>query len=155
LEGFKEEPSNYKRIAAELRLLICKMQRNKPLLINLIKELGESLDYNVKTKNRRSEKITVTNILDYPNKYSGYFYKGHKYSNQDIVVSIASQDGTGHEDRLLDEGIAFNESLLIASIGSPNLFLLNQIASNVIRIGFEFLNELVKKQEYILKRKYD
>jgi len=154
LEDFKDEPSLYKRISAELRLLICKMQRNKPLLLNLIKELGDPSNYNVKTINKRTEKITITNIMDYPKKYSGYFYKGHKYSIQDIIVSISSQDGTGHEDRSLDEGIAYNEGVFISGIGSPNLFILNQIGRNVVRIGFQFLNALDKNGEYSLKRQY-
>lgn len=155
LQEFKNEPYLYKRIAAELRLLICKMNRNKPLLIDLIKEFGDPQIYNVNSKNRVTEKITVTNILDYPEKWSGFFYKGRKYSVQDLIVIIASQDGSGHEDTLLDEGIASNESIFIGGIGNPNLFLLNQIGTNVFRMGLQFLKDLKEKGEYNITRDFE
>ena len=101
--------------------------------------------------NESNGEITKTNILDYPNKKAGFYYKGRHYSNKDIIITIASQDGSGHEDKSMDEGIAVNETITLGG-AKPNISFLHKIGTNVKNIGFDFLKKLESEGKYNFKR---
>ena len=68
LKNITKDTSHYKRVATELRLLICKMGRSKPLLLDLIKFFDKVENYYLTSTDEFTKEITKTNILNYPNR---------------------------------------------------------------------------------------
>jgi hypothetical protein len=116
LERFHAEPVRYKQIAGELRVLLCKWGRNKPLLLDLMDELGVKHEMesrgplpfhlvsdgeNWVAKNRRSVPLRM-----YVDDVVVMALRDQEYTPNRLIRTIAQQDGSAHEDYEIESLIA-------------------------------------------------
>ena len=78
------------------------------------------------------------------------FIKPYDYSFRDLVCAIAQQEGSGHEDPLVDEPLAQMHSVIIGNEKSHVAALMG-FANLVIKVGSLFLGHVVDNHGYQLR----
>ena len=78
------------------------------------------------------------------------FIKPYDYSFRDLVCAIAQQEGSGHEDPLVDEPLAQMHSVIIGNEKSHVAALMG-FANLVIKVGSLFLGHVVDNHGYELR----
>lgn len=89
-----------------------------------------------------------------PVHFSEYVEKGlavyiapYDYSYQDLVRAVAQQEGSGHEDRLVDESLAQMHSVRLGNEETHIAVLIN-FADLVIKVGSFFITHVVHNHGY-------
>jgi hypothetical protein len=185
LNLFQQQYDRYKQIAAELRVLVCKTRQNKPLLLDLMDELGftydvhppgppgpltipiplvgwrDDPDFQAHTQEVQQaaddeQKLATIQknitrkpmpLRDYTDKALAIFIRPFDYSYRDLILSVAQQCGSSHEDKAIDEPIAQMRSLVIDGIES-HIAPLIDYARRVVDAGANFILYSVEKGLY-------
>jgi hypothetical protein len=183
LNLFPQQYDRYKQIAAELRVLVCATRQNKPLLLDLMDELGftydvhppgppgpltipiplvgwrDDPDHQALTREFQQaadDKQKLAAILEkeaklrksmplreYTDKALAIFIKPFDYSYRDLILSVAQQCGSSHEDKDIDEPIAQMRSLVVGGVESHIAPLIGY-ARLVVDAGANFVLTLAR-----------
>lgn len=187
---YPRQVERYKQIAAELRVLVCRSGKNKPLLLDLMDEydfehlvlppgvdpdgppvkphpvpmVGEN---DVPARRRLQERLDAAYAAGDPDALASIdaefaalalpvpfrewidrgvavFIAPHEYSNKELVLAIAQQAGSAHEDDSVEEPIIQMRQFTIAG-HSGELAPLLDLAHYVLGVGAAFIEHLVTK----------
>jgi hypothetical protein len=86
-------------------------------------------------------------LRDYTDKALAIFIRPFDYSYRDLILSVAQQCGSSHEDKAIDEPIAQMRSLVIDGIES-HIAPLIDYARRVVDAGANFILYSVEKGLY-------
>lgn len=186
---YQVESERFKQIAAELRVLVGKTRRNKPLLLDLMDEYGfayhiqppgrdpngpplapqplpmvgwrqdpelqriyKNLDSDDQARVASAEAELAALARPVPfrewvDRGLAVFIDPHDYSHRDLVLAIAQQYGSSHEDESVEEPIQRLKSFNIG--GHPgDIAPLIDFAHLVIHVGELFIGHLVHTVGY-------
>lgn len=153
------EPDRYKQLAAGLRVLVCGFRQNRPLLLDLMDELGceylilpypapipppplvedfgrsAKVDLDAMSPEERAAydegRTKPYSLRSHINKGLAIYFQGRAYSYADLIRTLAEQSGLGHEDWSIDPNLPEMESFWIGHLQS-HIASLASIAQNVI-----------------------
>ena len=167
-------------------MLVCAAGHNKPLLLDLMDELGFTYDVHppgppfdrqpiplvgwrddpvqqaltAEVQQASGDKQKLAAILekeaklrksmplrDYPDKALAVFMTPFDYSYRDLILAVAQQCGSSHEDKDIEEPIAQMRSLVIGGVES-HVAVLIDYTRLVIDAGIKFLLYSVEKGLY-------
>lgn len=141
LQAYETEPDRYKQVAAELRVLVCSEGRNHPLLLDLMDDLDftyelrpiRDLPFPLRMVDEpwpeippeiqaqgnaaimawwrtQQKPIPLRRFVD-----SGFavFIEGRTFTNKELILAVAQQLGSSHEDPTVDRHLAELETYII------------------------------------------
>jgi hypothetical protein len=91
-------------------------------------------------------------FADFVEKGLAFYIAPFDYSYQELVLAVAQQDGSSHEDNALDEPLVRVRSIAINGHASHIISLIN-LADLVLDVGVKFLTFVAYHHAY--KMKYD
>jgi hypothetical protein len=188
LKLFPQQYDRYKQIAGKLRVLVCKTRSNKPLLLDLMDELG--FNYNVPPPGppgpitmpialvgwrtdpdfqahvreleeaggdqqkraaiheKHNAKFRKSMPLrEYTDKAFATLIYFHEYSFCELVLDVAQQCGSSHEDEAIDEPIAQMRTIRIGGV-EQHVAVIVDYAKRVLDAGANFILYAVEKGLY-------
>lgn len=141
LAAYDREPDRYKQLAAELRVLVCKAGRNKPLLLDLMDEYGfvyevhpiPDLPFPITMVGQLHEEPEVdfsaispeeiwahhrarakpVRLREFIDRALAVYIRPHEFSYRDLILAVAQQIGVSHEDRTMEKALVELEQFLI------------------------------------------
>jgi hypothetical protein len=185
LKLFPQQYDRYKQIAGKLRVLVCATHQNKPLLLNLMDELGFKYDVpppgpltipiglvgwrtdpdflantrEIEQAAGDGQKLAAIHekynakfrksmpLREYTDKALATFIKPYDYSFRDLVLSVAQQCGSSHEDESIDEPIAQMRSIVVLGVES-HVAVIVEYARLVLDAGVKFILYSEEKGQY-------
>jgi hypothetical protein len=149
-----EDPYRYKQIAGELRVLVCKSGRNRPLLLDLMYGLG--FDYHVPSDPRWGAPFRTAFKIDPSGEGKqpaslreiiecgqAAYIGPEEWTYGELILAVAQQMGGAHEDATVDEGLMLLEQYIdrgYSGIGAA----LRDIGFLVLDAGKRFILYAVK-----------
>jgi len=188
LKLFPQQYDRYKRIAGTLRVLVCASRKNKPLLLDLMDELGFTYEVPppgppgpitmpiglvgwrtdpdfqayareleeaagdqqkcaaIREKHNAEFRKSMP-LREYTDKALATFIKPYDYSFRDLVLCVAQQCGSSHEDQAIDEPIAQMGTILLLGVES-HVAVIIDYARRVLDAGVNFVLYSVEKGLY-------
>jgi hypothetical protein len=188
LKHFPGQYDRYKQIAGGLRILVCKTGTNKPLLLNLMDELGFKYDvpppgppgpltipiplvgwrtdpdFQAYTReleeagDDQQKRAAIHEkhnakfrkpmpLREYTDKAFATLIYSHEYSFRELVLDVAQQCGSSHEDESIDEPIAQMRSIRIGGV-EQYVAVIVDYAQLVLDAGARFILYAVEKGHY-------
>jgi hypothetical protein len=190
LKHFPEQYDRYKQIAGKLRILVCKTGTNKPLLLDLMDELGFTWDVQPpgppkkgpitmpipligwrddpdfqaharELQEAAGDKQKLASINErhnakfrksmplrvYTDKAFATLIYSHEYSFRQLIMDVAQQCGSSHEDEAIDEPIAQMRSIRFGGV-EQHVAVIIDYAQEVLDAGANFILYAVEKGLY-------
>jgi hypothetical protein len=163
LQAYEYEPDRYKQVAAELRVLVCSVKRrNRPLLLDLLDEHEvESWVYPTPglpfpiplvgqpyaAEQEGMREASPLTLREFVERGLAVFISGREFTYRDLVLAVAQQIGTGHEDPLVDEHLAELEQYIIGGFsgyGAP----VGHLGQLALSAGLNLTEHLVQQHDY-------
>jgi plasmid stabilization system protein ParE len=174
------EPDRYKQLAAGLRVLVCAFGSNRPLLLDLMDEVG--VEYMISPLPDLPFPITMVDEIDEepttdlssmtPDQIWAYhrsrgksyglrefvlralavYVLGHAYSYAALIRTLAEQSGLGHEDWTVDQNMVELESFIIGGF-QGHVAPLRSLAEHVLAAGIDVVNKAASmgyRPQYLL-----
>jgi len=167
LVALPSEPDRYKQVAAGLRVLVCDFGSNRPLLLDLMDELGvvhsisplPDLPFPIPMVDEIDQEPDVDMSAMTPAEVWAYhrsrgksyplrefvaralavYVLGHAYSYADLIRTLAEQSGLGHEDWTIDKNVPALESFIIGGYHG-HVAPLRVLSEHVLTAGVEVIN---------------
>ena len=99
LRLYPSQPDRFKQIAAELRVLVCETKNNHPLLLELMEEVGFSCG--------------LVPFREYVENHLAVYLAPYEYTFRDLVLKVAEQLGSSHEDLSVEEPLAKMQNMIL------------------------------------------
>lgn len=130
--------------------------RDDPVQKKITEELSEAISSNdemkIKAINEKLEALAnPIPFRDWVNKGLAVYIKPYDYSHKDLVLAIAQQLGSSHEDESVEEPIIQLQQIIVGGETS-DIAPMIEFAELVIKVGSMFVEHLVKHHGY--KPKY-
>ena len=126
--------------------------RDDPVHQQLTAELSEAMDSGDKLKMQQVEERLAVLALpvpfrDWVNKGLAVYIKPYDYSHRELILVIAQQFGSSHEDDAVEEPIVRLQQVMIGGETSDILPMI-VFAESLIQVGSLFIKHLVKGHGY-------
>ncbi|MBI3468213.1 MAG: hypothetical protein HY000_34850 [Planctomycetes bacterium] len=173
--AYEMQPDRYKQVAAELRVLVCETKENKPLLLDLLDGFG--LQYLVQSdpelplplqmvgdigKTPTEDFSTLSPheiwaryranakpipLREFVNCGLAVFIRPHEFSHRDLILAVAQQIGSAHEDRSVEVPLLELEHFLIGGYSGYGASL-RSVGFLVLQAGRYLICHLAENNEY-------
>jgi len=126
--------------------------RDDPVQQRLTEELAEANNSGDESKmqsvaQQLAELARPVPFREWVNSGLAVFIKPYDYSHRELVLAIAQQIGSSHEDESVDEPIVQLEAILIGGVESY-LLLIVDFAEQVIEVGSRFVEHMIEHHGY-------
>ena len=124
--------------------------RDDPIIKALTKEIEAAGDDPQKIETVLEHQAALRRPVpfsEYVEKGLAVYISPYDYSHQDLVLAVAQQIGSGHEDPLVDEPIVQMQSTRIGG-QEGHIALLIDFADLVIEVGMMFMGHVIEKHGY-------
>jgi hypothetical protein len=168
---YRAQKDRYKQIAAELRVLVGDHKPKRRLLLSLMNEFGFSFEVGwrddpehqalteevqqalgdeaklAEVLKKQAAFRRVVHFPEYVEKALAVYVAPYDYSYRDLVLAVAQQLGSGHEDTAVDEPLLQLRQYVIGGDEGHIAPLIN-FADLVLEVGISFIAFVADEHGY-------